>query len=182
MSNIFTPLPTPPTYPINLNKLKKAPKEIIPYILTCFCFEFSEKLEYFDKIKPYLDIPEKPKTLEEISQELDEKIDDLIERTKKKFYGYKVTAEKKYEYKFDKIFDDFEYANKNGKFPLRGSFYITAGDCNSPCFGSYQIRVANACGFYSLNGGSVQLYLEDKPTAVVRFFMKLLLGLCWTDD
>jgi hypothetical protein len=146
------------------------------------CFGFSENFKYFDKIKPYLDIPEKPKTLEEISQELDEKIDDLIERTKKKFYGYKVTAEKKYEYKFDKIFDDFEYANKNGKFPLHEPLYITARDCNSLCLDSHQILIPNTCGFYSLNGRSVQLHLEGKPTAVVRFFMKLLLGLCWTDN
>ena len=112
----------PSGYKLNPTKLKGASQSILPYLFSSFYF--TEEFEYFDVIKPYLDIPEEPKTLDEISQEFDEKIDELIEKTKRNFYGSKLTAERNYEYKFDKIFDNFEYAKKNGKFPLKPNLTV----------------------------------------------------------
>jgi hypothetical protein len=48
-----------------------------------FCaigLKVSETNENFDKVKHLLIIPEQPKTLDEIQQEFDEKIDELIEK------------------------------------------------------------------------------------------------------
>ena len=102
-------------YKLDPDKLKGAPQSILPYLFSCFYF--TEEFEYFDIIKPYLDIPEKPKTLDEIQQEFDEKINKLIETTKWKFAYSKEGAEKRYKYEFDKIIEKFEYAKDNGNFP-----------------------------------------------------------------
>ena len=88
-------------YNLNPTKLKDAPRQILPYLFTSFYF--TEEFEYFDVIKPYLDIPEPPKTPEQISQELDEKIDALIKTTKEKFECSQYFAEKRYNQEFDCI-------------------------------------------------------------------------------
>lgn len=121
-------------YKLNPKKLKKAPQYITPYLFLG-AFYYTEDYEYFDVIKPYLDIPEKPKSIEELSQELNEKIDKLITKTKNNFYASKTFAESRYEKKFDKIFDNFEYAKKTGAFPQYLSV-ATSGDANS-----YLVRV-----------------------------------------
>jgi len=52
----------------------------------------SETNENFDKVKHLLIIPEKPKTLDEIQQEFDEKIDKLIKITKGQFEYSKING------------------------------------------------------------------------------------------
>ena len=107
---------TEPTgYKLNLKKLRGAYTSVLPAFLGAFYY--TEDYEYFDVIKPYLDIPEEPKTLEEIKQELDKKFEEIIEQTKRKSHLYKQIAERKYEDKFDKISYNFQYAVKNGVFP-----------------------------------------------------------------
>lgn len=169
-------------YKINPDKLKGAPREVIPYILSYF--EFSEEFEYFDKIKPYLDIPEKPKTLEEILQEFDENIDELIERTKRNFYDCKATAERKYENKFDQIFNNFEYAKENGRFlsSLSTGFLYLGNNLEYTTTFSAKSGVGFGVGFYSVDNGNLIIYIKEKPTAVVRFFMNKLLGMRWVDN
>ena len=168
-------------YKLNLNKLKGAPQSILPYFVGAFYY--TEDFEYFDVIKPYLDIPEKPKTLEEISQEHDENFDELIERTKKKFYGYKLTAERKYERKFDKIFDDFESAKKYGIFPSNVFTYLTYTEGNNITLSGNNITFSgNKITLSAETGvGFYEVGIKEKPTAVSRFFMKLL-GLRWVDN
>ena len=65
---------------------------------------------------------EEPKTLDDIQQEFDEKIDELIENTKNKFYQSKYISEKLYNTKFDRIIENFEYAKEHGHFPLKLTF------------------------------------------------------------
>ena len=59
-------------YKLNPKKLVGAPQGILPFI--CGAFYYTEDFEYFDVIKPYLDIPEPHKSLEQIQQELEEKV------------------------------------------------------------------------------------------------------------
>ena len=148
----------------------------------------SETNENFDKVKHLLIIPEKPKTLDEISQEFDEKIDELIEKTKKNFYAYKLTAERKYEDKFDKIFDNFEYAVKNGNFPLKLNLAYDGG-ITSPATNLYVdthfvIKQGNKHeGYYTFgNGRYLRYYMPTKPNMIARFFMKTCLALRWVDE
>jgi len=167
-------------YKINPDKLKGAPREVIPYILSYF--EFSEEFEYFDKIKPYLDIPEKPKTLEEISQEFNDNIDELIERTKRNFYDCKATAERKYKNKFDQIFNNFEYAKENGRFFSTVHINYYGDNYMGPITQSIDLSTGNEVGFYSVDNGNLRIYIKEKPTAVVRFFINKLLGMRWVDN
>jgi hypothetical protein len=167
-------------YKLNPNKLKGAPQSILPYFVGAFYY--TEDFEYFDVIKNYLDIPEKPKTLEEISQELDEKIDDLIERTKNSFYKSKYIAETLYDTKFNRIIENFEYARENGFFPpkLTYSNLIATG---SNITSSFVIKSGGKeVGFYTFGNGYLRYYMDKKPTVIVRFFMDKLLGFRWIDE
>ena len=190
--NLPYPYTTPPLkigpsgYKLDPKKLAKAPQSILPYLLGFIYFH--EDYEYFDIIKPYLDIPEKPKTLDEITQEFDEKIDELIEKTKRNFYAHKLTAERKYEDKFDRIFDNFEYAVKNGNFPLKLNLAYDGG-ITSPATNLYVdthfvIKQGNKHeGYYTFgNGRYIRYYMPTKPNMIARFFMKTCLALRWIDE
>ena len=181
-------------YKLNPEKLVGAPQSVLPYILGCFYFK--EEYEYYDVVKPYLDIPEPPKSLEEISQELDEKFEKLIEQYKRNSYSSKICAESKYEREFYKIFDNFAYAKKNGSFPQKlnwgisnglsaidGSYLISTGG-GAEWVSNYVIKQgSNHKGYYTIgNQRYFKYYMPEKPTGIVRFFMKVCLGFRWIDE
>lgn len=149
--------------------------------------KISETNENFDEVKHLLTIPEKPKTLDEITQEFDEKIDELIEKTKEKIEYSKVVAEKRYKYEFDKIFERFEYAKDNGYFPkiqtlnLDFSKFVATGSSLVP---SFVIKQGNKHEGYYTNGNRkyFKYYMPTKPNVIVRFFMKTFLGFYWVDE
>ena len=149
--------------------------------------EYFTILQEPQTFKLKLDIPEKPKTLDEISQELDEKIDKLIENTKSKFYQSKCISEKLYNAKFDRIIQDFEYAVKYGNFPFKLIFTnSTIGTDLS--VGSYETSLQikqgnNHKGYYTIvNQRYFRYYMDEKPNRFVRFFMKTCLGFLWVDE
>jgi hypothetical protein len=155
-----------------------------------FCaigLKVSETNENFDKVKHLLIIPEQPKTLDEIQQEFDEKIDELIENTKNKFYQSKYLSEKLYSIKFDRIIENFEYAKEHGQFPYLKLAYTTTGlsAYTSPYTEtSFVIKQGNNHkGYYTIgNQRYFRYYIPDKPNAIVRFFMKTCLGFVWVDE
>lgn len=157
----------------------------LPYLLGVV--GFSEDYEYFDKIKHLLIIPEKPKTLEELSQELDEKFDDLLVRTKRKFAVSKESAEYHYNRKFETINGNFEYAKEYGYFPQitfldSSKFTISSKfDISSP---SFVIKQSNSHqGYYTIGeDGYYKFYMEKKPNIVFRWFIKRLMGFKWIDE
>ena len=177
-------------YKLNPEKLKGAPQNVLPYILGCFYFK--EEYEYFDVIKDYLDIPEEPKSLDEISQELDEKFEKLIVGTKAKFECSGDFAEGRYNRNFDNIIEKFEYAKTQGYFPkvtfissgtLDYSKLSITGDAkySSPSFVVKQ--GSNHKGYYTIgNQRYFKYYMSEKPTGIVRFFMKVCLGFFWIDE
>ena len=176
-------------YKLNPEKLKRAPQSVLPYILGCFYF--TEDYEYFDVIQDYLDIPEKPKTLEEISQELDEKFEKLIEQTKRNFNASKLTGERNYDWNFDKIIGNFEYARENGSFPIKYTLSGTldysklsvniGSNISSPCF--MVKHGSNHQGYYTIgDDGYYRFYVEKKPNVVFRFFVYKLMGFQWIDE
>jgi hypothetical protein len=134
------------------------------------------------------------KTLDEISQELDEKFEKLIEQTKRNFNASKLTGERNYEREFDTIIGNFEYAVKNGVFPqkikwvmgtglsaLDGSYLVSNGGNFTPSFVVKQ--GSNHKGYYTIgNQRYFKYYMPEKPTAIVRFFMKVCLGFFWIDE
>jgi hypothetical protein len=172
----------PSGYKLNPNKLKGAPQIILPYFVGAFYY--TEDFEYFDVIKPYLDIPEPPKSLEEISQEFDEKIDKQIESIKHKFAELKCHQEYLYNHKFNRIIENFEYAKEHGQFPVR----LTIGNLDCSTLGvssavdwSTEFRVGkDEVGYWDIKP-NIKVYLKKKPNVIVRYFTKLLLDFTWND-
>ena len=146
--------------------------------------------EYFTILEEpqELTFPAPRKSIEEIQQEFDEKIDKLIKITKGQFEYSKIYTEKGYDYKFDKIIENFEYARKNGNFPLKLNLaYTTTGlsAYTSPYTEtSFVIKQGNNHkGYYTIgNQRYLRYYMPDKPNMIVRFFMKTCLGFVWVDE
>ncbi|QPX48050.1 hypothetical protein PQC13_gp085 [Synechococcus phage S-SRM01] len=179
----------PKVYKIDPEKLSELPQRVFALVM-CDTMYFSEDYKYFDVIKPYLDIPEEPKTLEQISQELNDKIDELIENTKNKFYQSKYISEKLYNTKFNRIIQDFEYAKEHGQFPQKltlgyskfdSSNFVVSG---SSVESSLVIKQGKKHEGYYTNGNRryFKYYMPDKPNMIVRFFMKTCLGFYWVDE
>ena len=150
-----------------------------------------EDNEQYELLKEYFTIPNEPqeikfelprKSLEEISQEFDEKIDKHIESIKHKFAELKCHQEYYYNQKFDRIFEKFEYAKEHGQFPskLTYSNLIATG---SNITSTFVIKQGNKHeGYYTIGNGYLRFYMPDKPNFIVRFCMDKLLGFKWIDD
>lgn len=176
-------------YPVSIEKLMKASMREAAYLIAPV--NIGEDYEYFDEVKHLLDIPELPKTLDEIKQELDEKIDKLIETTKRKFAVSKESAEYCYNQFCKKQDGDFEYARENGFFPLKytlsGTFdysklSVSGGyEIGSPCF---MVKHGSSNqGYYTIDDdGYYRFYLEKKPNIVFRWFVYKLMGFRWVDE
>jgi hypothetical protein len=178
---IFKIRQAPKAYKLDPEKLKGAPQSIIPYLFGSN-LHYSEDFEYFDVIKPYLDIPEKPKTLNDIQQEFDEKIDAQIEKFKLCSGWSRENAEERYNRKFDGIIKNFEYAKEHGQFPPYLKLaYTTSGLSVGSCETSFVIKQGNKHeGYYTIgNQRYLKYYMPDKPNRLVRFFMRTCLGFYW---
>ena len=168
-------------YKLNPKKLKGAPQSILPYV--CGAFYYTEDFEYFDVIKPYLDIPEPPKSLEEIQQECEEKFDDLLVKTKRKFAVSKESAEYYYNQKFDRIIQDFEYAKEHGQFPQKSILTYSTPLGVNDITSSFVIKQGNKHeGYYTIGNGYLRFYMPDKPNAITRWFMNKCLCIRWVDE
>ena len=153
-------------------------------VFSAIGMKVSETNENFDKVKHLLIIPEEPKTLDEIKQEFDEKIDKLIETTKWKFAYSKEGAERNYNAKFNRIIENFEYAKEHGEFRPK----LTLGSGIGLSAGSFEthfvIKQGNKHeGYYTFgNGRYLRYYMPTKPNMIARFFMKTCLALRWVDE
>ena len=150
-----------------------------------------EDNEKYELLKEYFTIPNEPqeikfelprKSLEEISQECEEKFDKHIESIKDKFAELKCHQEYYYNQRFNRIIEDFEYAKKNGKFPpepiLTYSDKLGVNNFTS----SLVIKSGgNEVGYYTFGNGYLKYFMNKKPTMIVRFFMNKLLGFRWVD-
>ena len=132
------------------------------------------------------------KTLEEISQELNEKFENLLVKTKRKFAVSKESAEYHHNRNFDRIIGNFEYARENGYFPKvtfissgtldYSKLSVTGGgEFSSPCF---MVKHGNNHqGYYTIgDDGYYKFYMEKKPNAFFRFFVYKLMGFRWVDE
>jgi hypothetical protein len=151
----------------------------------------SEDNEQYELLKEYFTIPNDPqeikfelprKSLEEIQQELDEKIDKQIEDVEYKFAQLKYYQEHCYNQKFNKIIENFESAKKYGSFPAKldySNLIATGSNITS----SFVIKSGGKeVGYYTMGNGYLKYYMDKKPSAIVRFFMKVCLGFMWVED
>jgi hypothetical protein len=154
----------------------------------------SEDNEKYELIKEYFTIPNEPqelvgfklprKSLEEISQEFDEKIDKQIEDVEYKFAQLKYYQEYQFSKKITKIIEDIEYARENGRFPLKLTLdYSKLTATGGSNFTSSLIIKSGGkeVGYYTMGNGYLKYYMDKKPTVIVRFFMNKLLGFRWVD-
>ena len=154
---------------------------------------FSEDNEKYEMAKEYYTIPyvvpeltgfKLPrKSLEEISQEFDEKIDDLLVKTQRKFAVSKETAEHFYNHKFNRIIENFEYAKKNGQFPQKSILTYSDNLGTNNFTSSLVIKSGGKeVGYYTFgNRKYFKYFMDEKPNFVVRFCMDKLLGFKWID-
>jgi len=166
-------------YPVSMEKLEQASMKEAAYLIAPM--NIGEDYEYFDKVKHLLIIPEPHKSIEELKQELDEKFEKLIEQYKRNSYASKLTTERNYDWNFDKIIGNFEYAKEHGRFKetytLDFSKLIATGS-NVVSF-TTQYRVGDGeVGYWSIQP-NIQVYLKKKPNMIVRFFTKFLLNFEW---
>jgi len=153
----------------------------------------SETHEKYELIKEYFTIPNEPqelklelprKSLEEISQEFDEKIDKQIEDVEYKFAQLKYYQEYQFSKKITRIIEDIEYAKEHGQFPVR----LTVGDLCCSTLGvssavdwTTEFRVGkDEVGYWDIKP-NIKVYLKKKPNRIVRYFTKLLLDFTWKD-
>ena len=183
-------------YPVSIEKLQQASMREAAYLIAPV--NIGEDYEYFDEVKHLLEIPAKifdaqrpRKSIEELKQELDEKFEELIEQYKRNSYASTLTTERNYDWNFDRIIGNFEYARENGYFPKvtfissgtldYSKLSVNAGsNISSPCFmvkhgSSHQ-------GYYTIgDDGYYRFYMEKKPNAFFRFFVYKLMGFRWVD-
>ena len=184
-------------YPVSIEKLQQASMREAAYLIAPV--NIGEDYEYFDEVKHLLEIPAKifdaqrpRKSIEELKQELDEKFEKLIEQYKRNSYASTLTTERNYDWNFDRIVENFEYAKTQGYFPK--VTFISSGtldysklsvnigsNISSPCFmvkhgSSHQ-------GYYTIgDDGYYRFYMEKKPNAFFRFFVYKLMGFRWVDE
>jgi hypothetical protein len=172
---------TEPTgYKLNPKKLRGASASVLPAFLGAFYY--TEDYEYFDVIKPYLDIPEEPKGIEYYQKELDKKFEEIIEKYKRKSYASKLTAERKYEDKFDRISYNFQCAVNNGFFPQHLSL-TTSGNASIGNAITHNFVIKSndiGVGYWEIDP-QIQVYRKTKPNRIVRYFSRLLLDFHWKD-
>jgi hypothetical protein len=152
-----------------------------------------EDNEQYELLKEYFTVPNEPqeiklelprKSLEEISQEFDEKIDKQIEDVEYKFAQLKYHQEYRYNQKFDRIIDNFEYAKEHGQFPVTltvGDLYCSNVGMSSAVAWNTEYRIGtDEVGYWDIKP-NIKVYLKKKPNRVVRYFTRILLDFTWKD-
>ena len=169
----------PKEYKFDIEKLKEKLGEVA-YLYKVI--SISEDFEYFNDVKHLLIIPEESKSIEEIQQEFHDKIDELIEQTKKNFYASNLTAERTYHDFCNRQNSAFDYMQKNGRAPtLYGidysKVYLNSSSSNEIIT---TLNPGNVVGYYEITPGFL-LVVKQKPSKLVRFFMKTLLNWRYKD-
>jgi arginyl-tRNA synthetase len=151
--------------------------------------EDNEKYELLKEYFTILNEPQEfkfelpPKSLEEISQECEEKFDKHIESIKHKFAELKCHQEYYYNQKFNRIIENFEHAKTYGSFPAKLDYSKLTVTGGSNITSSLVIKSGGKeVGYYTFGNGYLKYCMNKKPSAIVRFFMNKLLGFRWVDE
>jgi len=155
-----------------------------------------EDNERYEIAKEYFTIPNPPqeikgkfelprKSLKEISQELEEKFEKLIEKTHLEYrighnWLYKL---RRYEEFCKKQDEDFEHAKTYGSFPVTltvradGSYLVA----NNTVSWNTEYRIGtNEVGYWSIQP-NIKMYLKKKPNWLVRNCAKIFFDFTWKD-
>ena len=172
-----------PHYKLNVDKIKTIEDVKNVFELLDLGFYLPEDHKNYKLFKELTIQPEEPKGIEYYQKELDKKFEEIIEQTKRKSYASKLTAERNYEKKFDKISFNFEYAVKNGHFPVQRLFGIDCSNAslNTAITSNFVIKPNSiGVGYWEIDP-QIQVYRKTKPNRIVRYFSRLLLDFHWKD-
>jgi hypothetical protein len=153
-----------------------------------------EDHEKYELLKEYFTIPNEAqelkfeyprKSLEEISQEFDEKFDRLIDIVKNDYWmSYDwVRAKQKFEDFCNQQDSDFKYAKEHGQFLPKLTYSKLTATGSSNFTSSLVIKSGGKeVGYYTFGNGYLKYYMDKKPTAISRWFMKNCLSFRWVDE
>lgn len=172
----------PKIYNLDIEKLRRQLGD------AAYIFSFigiTEEHEHFEQLKPFLIIPEEPKSLEELKQEFDENLNKIIEKFKEKSEHSRKYAEYRFKQSSENQNSRFDFARKYGYFsqPL----LTNAGDGITLCstiesgYSSFVLGTSNGVGYWSI-APNIKIYRMTKPNRIVRYFSKLLLNFEWKDN
>jgi hypothetical protein len=173
-------------YPVSIEKLQKASIADLAYLIAPM--NIGIDYEYFEQIKHLLDIPEKPKTLEELQREFEHNLDDLLVKTKRKFAVSKESAGYRFKLKSDQANSRFEFAKRTGAFSEYLSIatsgnvtIISVGNSALSWITEFNLNPSkNSVGYYFVEP-DVKFHMTKKPNRIVRFFMRNLLNFKWVE-
>jgi hypothetical protein len=75
---------------------------------------------------------------------------------------------------------DFEYAKRNGYFPVKLKFVSDTGLSVNNTTTSFEIRCGtNNAGYYTIGAGNVRYYMNKKPNWLVRNCAKIFFDFTW---
>jgi hypothetical protein len=170
-------------YKLDVDKIKTIKDIKNVFELLNLGFYLPEDHKNYNLFKELTIQPEEPrKSLEEIKQELDKKFEEIIEQYKRNSYASKLTAERKYEDKFDRISYNFQCAVNNGVFPRYFSLTTSGNASIGNTITHNFVLKPNAIGVgYWEIDPKIQVYRKTKPNRIVRYFSRLLLDFHWKD-
>jgi hypothetical protein len=170
-------------YKLDVDKIKTIKDIKNVFELLNLGFYLPEDHKNYNLFKELTIQPEEPrKSLEEIKQELDKKFEEIIEQYKRNSYASKLTAERKYEDKFDRISYNFQCAVNNGVFPRYFSL-TTSGNASIGNTITHNFVIKSndiGVGYWEIDP-NIKVYRKTKPNRIVRYFSRLLLDLHWND-
>lgn len=158
-------------YPVSIEKLQKASMEEVAYFIAPI--NIGEDYEYFDEVKHLLDIPEPRKSIDQIQQELNDKIDQLIVKTKRQF----TVSQQSADYRFKQFCDN------------QVSYVISSAGSGSILVSSnygvkweptLSLMPKNSVGYYEITP-EYRVGLKQKPSAFVRFMHRFIFNWRWKD-
>ena len=174
-------------YKLCPEKLKKAPARLLPYVVCSLNLAFSGDAKYFHLLEPYLDIPEKPKTVDEILEGLDNKLDTIVDSYRWASKYRQEMAEKAYDETFRRIDSRFRYAKEHNEFAPQitlsyGNYgnLMTAGS-NAVSWDNPFGKDPSSAGHYQI-ASNLFLPKAQKPSWLQRFAAQRLLGWQWADS
>lgn len=174
----------PKIYQLDIEKLRRQLGD------AAYIFSFlgiTEEHEHFEQLKPFLIIPEEPKSLEELSQEFNETLDKIIKNFKEKSEQSRNQAEYRFKQFSEKQNSRFDFARNYGYFSQPLLITVGNGITSSAAiesgYSSFVLGTSDGfgVGYWSI-APNIKIYRKTKPNRIVRYFIKLLFDFDWKDE
>lgn len=177
-------------YKLDLDKIKTIEDIKNVFELLDLGFYLSEDHKNYKLLKELTIQPEPPKSLEEIQQEFENKIDDLLVKTKRKFASSKEIAKYHYNREFNRIDINFENLKQgrhlsyftlvsSGEIFTNNAYLVSSG--SGPTWSTEYRSGGISVGYWDIKP-NLKVHLNKKPNPIVRFFTRLLLDFTWRNN